>query len=148
MDDGSVKATTGGDWIAEERGKVLEYLERQGIQSGQIGQWPAWQMPPYLAVWAAESFATPGQVGWWVISGAVPTDYVGFHEAGQPREVIRHFARQWAELSHFMLRGEPHPEMNVGGPDQWPELGDLLQRRAAILDQLAADDSVWEDDNT
>ena len=132
-------------WVAEQRGMVLAYLQREGIQHGEVGEWPAWHLLPYLAVWAIESFAARGRVGWWVISGDVPTDYVSFGDADHPREVMRHFARQWAEVSSFMLRGEPHPENTIGPPDQWPELSDLLQRRAELLRRYANDDSLWDD---
>ena len=82
---------------------------------------------------------------WWAISGDVPTDYVSFTDADHPRAVMRHFARQWAEISSFMLRGEPHPNTNIGTPDRWPELGDLLHRRAELLSRYADDDSIWDD---
>jgi hypothetical protein len=60
---------------------------------------------------------------------------------------MRHFARQWAEVSSFMLRGEPHPEANLGTPDQWPELGYLLLIRSQILRKWADDESIWEERN-
>jgi hypothetical protein len=84
-------------------------------------------------------------MGWWAISGDVPTDYVSFNDADHPREAMRHFARQWAEVSSFMLRGERHPESTIGTPDQWPELGNLLQRRAFLLQRFADDDTIWKD---
>jgi hypothetical protein len=132
-------------WVAEQRGVVLAYLQREGVQHREVGEWPAWHLLPYLAVWAIESFAAPGRVGWWAISGDAPTDYVSFADADHPREVMRHFARQWAEVSSFMLRGEPHPDTTIGTPDQWPELGDLLHRRAELLRRYADDDSIWDD---
>jgi hypothetical protein len=132
-------------WVAEQRGSVLAYLRGQGIHHGEVGEWPAWHLHPYLAVWAIESFAARGRVGWWVISGDVPIDYVSFGDADHPREVMRHFARQWVEVSSFMQRGEPHPETTIGSPDQWPELSDLLQRRAELLCRYANDDSLWDD---
>lgn len=135
-------------WVTEQRGAVLRYLEREGIQHGEVSEWPAWHLLPYLAVWAIESFAAPGRVGWWAISGDVPTDYVSFSDANHPREVMRHFARQWAEVSSFMLRSESHPKTTIGTPDQWPELGDLLQRRAELLLSYADNDSIWNERNT
>ncbi len=114
------------------------------MQHGAIGEWPAWHLPPFLAILAIESLVSPGRMGWWAISGDCPTDYLSFADAEHPREVLRHFARQWAELSSFMLRGEPHPETTIGTPDQWPELGDLLKRRAELLHDYATDDSIWE----
>ena len=134
-------------WVAEQRNKVADYLQREGVQHGEIGEWPAWHLQPHLAVLAIESRVAPGRMGWWAISGDCPTDYVSFHDADHPREAMRHFARQWAEVSSYMLRGEPHPETTIGTPDQWPELGDLLRRRSQILQQWADDDSIWNDRN-
>jgi hypothetical protein len=131
-------------WVSEQRSTVADYLRREGVEHGAIGAWPAWHVQPYLAILAIESFGAPGRVGWWTISGDVPTDYVSFDDADHPREVVRHFARQWAEVSAFMLRGEPHPEATIGTPDQWPALGDLLRRRAELLRSYATDDSIWE----
>ena len=132
-------------WVAEQRNAVLHYLSGEGVKYRQLGDWPAWHLHPYLAVWAIESYIAPGRMGWWAISGDVPTDYVCFGEVDHPRLVLRHFAREWAEVSSFMLRGEPHPETTIGTPEEWPELGDLLQRRATLLQQFADDDQTWED---
>ena len=120
-------------WVAQQHDVVIAYLERTGIQHRDVGEWPAWHITPHLAIWAIESLSAPGRVGWWAISGDVPTDYVTFGDCDHPREVLSHFARGWAELASYMLRGEPHPETIIGTPDQWPVLGDLLQRRADLL---------------
>jgi Domain of unknown function (DUF4826) len=133
-------------WVADQRNTVLAYLQREGLHHPHVGDWPAWHLRPYLAVWAIESLVAPGRVGWWAISGDVPTDYVSFTDAEHPREVLRHFARQWAEVSSSMLRGQEHPDTVIGTPDQWPELGDLLKRRSALLRRFADDDSIWNDE--
>ena len=130
-------------WVNSQRAVVAAYLKQEKVQHGEIAEWPAWHCQPVLAVWAIESRTSPGRVGWWAISGDIPTDYVSFADADHPREVVRHFARHWAELSDFMIRGERHSESNIGTPDQWPELGQLLQRRSNMLKDLAEDHSVW-----
>ena len=48
------------------------------------------------------------------------------------------------ELSEHVLRGEPHPDVQIGTPDQWPELGELLFRRASLLAEFAAADELWK----
>ncbi len=131
-------------WVAGQRSNVADYLRGQNVRHGEIGGWPAWHLQPYLAILAIESVVAPGRMGWWTISGDVPTDYVSFNDADHPREVMRHFARQWSEVSSFMQRGEPHPEITISTPEQWPELGELLQQRAVILQRYADDDSIWE----
>jgi hypothetical protein len=131
-------------WIRAQRADVTAYLDRHGVQHGDVASQPAWYVSPYVAVWSVESKAKPGVVGWWVISGDLPTDYVSGHDAHDPRSALGHFARQWREASAAMLRGEPHPDMTIGTPDQWPELGDLLQRRSQLLARFAEDGSLWK----
>jgi hypothetical protein len=64
------------EWIAMQRRQIAEYLATQGIKHGLIGEVPAWSLYPYVAIWAIESGKAPGWVGWWVICGDCPTDYV------------------------------------------------------------------------
>lgn len=135
-------------WVTEQRSNVADYLRREGVEHGEIGEWPAWHVQPCLAIFAVESLLFPRRMGWWVISGDCPTDCVTFSDTtDHPREAMRYFARQWADVAAHMLRGEPHPGMTIGTPDQWPELGDLLQRRSELLYQFADDDSIWDDRN-
>ena len=147
MNDEESQSPDEDAWVVERRSAVIAYLHGEGVRHGQVGEWTAWHLQPYLAIFAVESVIAPGRVGWWAITGDVPTDYVSFGDADHPREVTRHFARQWAEVSAFMLRGEPHPETTIGTPEQWPELGDLLRRRSQLLQQWADDDSIWNDRN-
>jgi Domain of unknown function (DUF4826) len=132
-------------WVAEQRSRVADYLREQGVSHGEIGEWPAWHVQPCVAILAIESSVAPGRMGWWTITGDCPTDYVSFSDStDHPRKAMQHFACQWAEVSSYMLRGEPHPETIIGTPDQWPELGELLKRRSELLAQFADDDSLWE----
>jgi Domain of unknown function (DUF4826) len=133
-----------GRWIREQRAEVIDYLVRQGVKYRGVSLQPAWFVSPYVAVWSVESQATPHVIGWWAISGDLPTDYVSGHDAHDPRSVLSHFGRQWGEASAAMLRGEPHPEMAIGTPDKWPELGDLLQRRSQLLIKFSEDPNLWK----
>jgi non-ribosomal peptide synthetase component F len=101
-----------------------------------VGEYPAFHVHPYLALWAVQSKKAPGQVGWWTVTGDLPADYIGSSEGKHPREALRAFARRWREASELMLRGERHPDYSIGTPDQRPELGDLLQRRAEIIPEV------------
>lgn len=130
-------------WVASQRKVVQEYLEREQVDHLGVGEYPAFHVYPYVAVWAVQSKKSPGWVGWWAISGDLPTDYVSRGTITHPREALRAFAHQWHELSSYMLRGEAHPDVKIGTPDQWPELGDLLWRRAKILQTYADDDEIW-----
>ena len=101
------------------------------VDHGGVGEWPAFHVDPYVALWAVQSKRTPGAVGWWAISGDLPTDYISSSDGRHPREALRAISRSWFEVSDFMLRGEQHPTIKIGPPDQWPILGDLLRRRAS-----------------
>ncbi|QWV94297.1 DUF4826 family protein [Geomonas oryzisoli] len=132
-------------WCTEQRSEVQDYLLGQNVDYGEIGEWPAWHVAPMVAIWAIESKVNPGWVGWWAISGDVPTDYISAEKVKNPREAMRVFAKVWAEVSGGMLRGESHPTIKIGNPENWPELGNLLKRRSDLLAQFAEDDSVWEE---
>jgi hypothetical protein len=133
-------------WIASQRKIVEEYLQRQRVDHLGVGEYPAFHVHPYVAVWAVQSKKAPGCVGWWAISGDLPTDYVSRGKIAHPREALRAFARQWRELSWYMLRGEEHPSIKIATPDQWPDLGDLLRRRARILKSYADNGEIWVGD--
>lgn len=132
-------------WLQQQRAGVIAYLNKEGVKHGEVGSGPAWHVYPYLAIFAIESVIAPDMVGWWVISGDVPTDYVSSKGAEHPRDAMRLFASRWAAISTDMLRGEAHSGFVIGTADQRPHLGALLHRRAQLLGQWADDDSVWND---
>jgi hypothetical protein len=72
-------------WVAEERQKVIDYLFSQHCEHGGVGEWPAFHVDPYIALWAVQSLKTPGRIGWWAISGDVPTDYASSSSGYHPR---------------------------------------------------------------
>jgi hypothetical protein len=106
---------------------------------------PAWTMECVLALWAVESGKTPGQIGWWVISGDAPTDYVSSRDARNPRSALRVITERWLEAADYMERGERHPDVQYGLPEQWTELAPLLRLRAIMLGRIAEDDSEWSE---
>jgi hypothetical protein len=132
-------------WCEERRGDVTAYLQHQGVEHGRVGEWPAWHVAPYVSVWAIESKKSPGWVGWWVICGDLPTDYVSAKEIKTPREAVRSIAREWREHARLMASGAMHPDIGIGRPEDWPSLAPLLDSRASMLLEWADDDSVWED---
>jgi hypothetical protein len=133
-------------WIADQRRVVEEYLCRQKVDHLGVGECPAFFVHPYIALWAIQSKKAPGGIGWWAISGDLPTDYISSADGRHPREALRAFSRIWGEAASFMLRGEKHPDFSVGSPEQWPELGDLLNRRAKALREYADKDTIWNDE--
>jgi len=93
-------------WCAERRDLVAKYLASQpGLEHGEIGEWPAWHVAPYVSIWAIESLANPGSVGWWAISGDLPGDYCSAAGRRHPRLALRHFAQSWREQLALAARG-------------------------------------------
>jgi hypothetical protein len=131
------------EWLCEQRRSVQKYLEGQGLIRARVADHPSWFVAPYLAVWTVESLQTPGAVGWWAVSGDVPTDYLSGGAATDARSAVAAFSKHWRDLADRMLKGESHPTMNVGRPENAEELGDLLRRRAELMEEFAADDRVW-----
>ncbi len=50
-------------WCSDQRRLVDDYLRSQGVEHGQIGEWPAWHIAPYVSIWAVESRVRPGSIG-------------------------------------------------------------------------------------
>jgi hypothetical protein len=130
------------DWIREQRANVLEYLAGEGV-AASVPPEPSWQEAPYVAIWAAMSSTAPGRVGWWVICGDVPTDYVSSSEIPDPRSAVRVFGRRWLKASKRMARGETSDDFSLGTPSEWPQLAPMLASRATLLADWANDDELW-----
>ena len=131
------------EWIATQRQHVSHYLAAEQVDHLGVGAYPAFHVHPYLALWAVQSRGSPGAVGWWALSGDVPSDYISGSDASHPREALRAFARHWHDWSAHMLRGDAHPDYQLTGGPESPELGDLLRRRAQLLAQFADDEEAW-----
>ena len=132
------------EWVAIEREKVISYLVQQGCEHGGVAEWPAFHLDPYLALWAVQSAKAPGRIGWWVISGDVPTDYMSGSSGYHPRDAMRYLSGQWMQIADCMARGVRHSYM-IGRPDQWPTLAPLLRSRAETISRYAEDNELWID---
>lgn len=132
-------------WCADRRAQVERYLASEGVEHGRIGDWPAWHIAPYVSVWAIESKVKPGWVGWWVICGDLPTDYVSAGRIKHPRKAVQAIADRWRRHCESVRSGRKTTEMSIGGSEVTPpDLVPLLETRAAILTSWAQDDSIWE----
>jgi len=127
-------------WVLERRAEVATYLARQGLRHGEIGEWPAWHVAPYVSIWAVESLARPGWVGWWAISGDLPTDYCSCEEPRHPRTAARTFAATWRAAAD-----DVRPDGTLGETELPASLAEMLRSRADILDDWAKDDENWPD---
>jgi hypothetical protein len=132
-------------WCVERRAEVAAYLAREGVIHRTIGEWPAWHVAPYLSVWAIESLKAPGAVGWWVICGDLPTDYVSAAGIVHPRDAMRAIAQRWREAASVMACGEQLPDYTIGSLEEGPGLAPLLEARAKVLTQWADDKSLWHE---
>lgn len=130
-------------WFAERREEIEGYLKDEGVEYGTIGDEPAWWVAPYVSIWAVEN--DPGHIGWWVISGDLPNDYVSASKAKDPREALIAIASLWKEASQYMARGEKHPTLMIGIGENDADLAPLLASRSEILLEWANDPEVWEE---
>jgi hypothetical protein len=137
-------STSESEWIADQRIRVEEYLRTERIDHLGVGECPAFYGHPYIALWAVQSKQSPGSIGWWVISGDLPTDYIGSNDGRHPRQALRTFAKQWLKASEAMSHGETLPGYSIGLPSQRAELAGLLRGRAQIVQKFAEDDALWE----
>lgn len=133
-------------WCESQRQNVIEYLSRERLQHGKVGEWPAWHVYPHVSVWAIESVVQPGWVGWWAISGDVPTDCITCGSERTPRAAVREFGLRWKEAAAAMAEGRKLEEFTIGVPEHAPTLGPLLASRARTLLDWADDDEIWDGD--
>jgi hypothetical protein len=133
------------NWCAERRKAVMEYLALQPQKFGDVGEWPAWHVSPYVSVWAIESIIHPGDVGWWVICGDLPTDYLSAKNVFTPREAMAAFAERWSNLADLMENGKSHHDITVGIPENAAELAPLLKARTKNIASWVQDDSLWDE---
>ena len=132
-------------WCGDERLRVIEYLQQERLVHGRVEEWPAWHVWPKVAVWAVESDVRPGSVGWWVISGDLPTDYVTCCPERHPREGVRAIAERWQTAAAAWEQGNHDQDWHIGSAENESALGPLLSSRATLLLSWVSDDSLWSE---
>jgi hypothetical protein len=132
-------------WCNERRDDVIAYLQQEQVAHGEVGESPAWHIAPYVSIWAIESKLNPSWVGWWVICGDLPTDYVSSGSIKNPRDAIRAIADRWRTAAEQMARGHSSPDFSIGSPTDWTTLAPQLASRAELLADWAADQELWVD---
>lgn len=136
-------------WCDSQRSIVRSYLSSQGLKHGRIGEWPAWHIAPYVSVWAIESVARPEWIGWWVICGDLPTDYISAAEIKppqHPRKAVRAIAKRWLQAVKAWNEGRDIEGFRIDGPHSHKELAPLLATRANLFIEWTEDDSLREDE--
>jgi len=129
------------NWCAAQRLQVAEYLQREGVIHGEIGDWPAWHIAPYVSVWAIESVKAAGSVGWWALCGDLPTDYCSAEDCRHPRLAMQKIAEEW----HDAVQTSKPGDATLGDTSLPISLAPLLEKRAELLLRWVRDDSVWPD---
>jgi hypothetical protein len=135
-------------WCCERQKIVADYLRSQTVKHGRISEWPAWHVAPYASIWAIESLARSESIGWWVISGDMPTDYISsadIEPPQHPRKAMRVFAQNWLEVVEAWKHGREIENTRIGSQSSHEELGPLLEARAKLLIEWAEKDSLWEE---
>ena len=133
-------------WCNEQRKQVAEYLQSQQVKHGRIGKIPAWHVAPYVSIWAIESLARPEWIGWWVICGDLPTDYISSSDVQSPqhpRKAVRAIANRWLKQAEAWHKGQDYDGIRIGGPLSHQELAPLLETRAKLLLEWVDQDSLW-----
>ncbi len=130
-------------WLDDCEDEVYAYLIRENIIHGRIEARPSWFVAPYVSIWGIESAKEPETIGWWVICGDLPTDYISSTDIKSPRDVVKEFSNRWQEISLYMLEGKQHPTIKIGSSYDLNELGSLLNHRANILSKWGKDESNW-----
>ena len=141
-DDPAIEET----WCSDQRKIVADYLRSQNVTHGRIGEWPAWHIAPCVSIWAIESLARPESIGWWVICGDLPTDYissVAVNPPQHPRKAMRIIAQKWLEVVNAWKDGREAENLMIEDAGSQDELRSMLESRARLLLEWADDDSVW-----
>ncbi|CAN5555092.1 hypothetical protein BH10PLA2_BH10PLA2_33930 [soil metagenome] len=134
-------------WCIEQQKVVANYLRSQKVQHGRIGDRPAWHVAPVASIWAIEGLARPDCIGWWVICGDLPTDYISAADVSQPqhpRKVMRVFAKNWFALVEAWKHGREIENTQIADPSLKEKLAPILVARASLLMEWADNDSLWE----
>jgi hypothetical protein len=126
-------------WVARQRRIVIDYLTSQRCEHNGVSLEPRWFVSPYVAVWAVRSKVNPDRVGWWAISGDLPTDYMTAAGQRTTGDVLVAFAMQWHAAAERMKDGEHLDDYVVGDPSRPKELAPLLEARAKLLQKFGDD---------
>jgi hypothetical protein len=102
-----------------------------------------------VSIWAIESLARPGWIGWWVSCGDLPTDYISSADVEppqHPRKAIRVIAKRWFKQVEAWNDGRDYQGIRIHGAHSHKELAPLLEARATLLLEWAENDSLWEEE--
>ena len=134
-------------WIKAQCEIVTHYLAKEGVKHNGVATEPEWFIAPHVAVWAIRSVKDPDYVGWWAISGDLPTDYMTYRREESVGEILIAFATRWREAAKLMAMGKQPEGFSIGGPEHAKELAPLLTARAKLLYECATEMAEDSDDS-
>jgi hypothetical protein len=125
-------------------GAVHEMMERGVVTTVLVEARPVWSLPYKIMIGQVRE--THEQLtSIWVISGEVPTDYVGTATAATPREAARHFALKWQLDATRYLDPSVQDSLGAEQKDSWEHIGERLARKAEALFDLVENESLWQE---
>ncbi len=132
------------NWLQSSRKSIQEYFQRQNLGAVKVESTASWHVCPYVSIWKAvksDSVKEPQYI--WAIAGDLPTDYISDISISCARDALKEFSKRWLEDSVLMLAGKAPIHGSLGNPNNWVELGELLQSREEILREWSLDDNQW-----
>ena len=130
------------EWLDEQEQNVLRYLNSENIAADGDLQ-IEWCIAPIVALWRADC---GDETQMWIICGDLPTDFVRDSAIVDGRQAMKALCRRWLEVAGYLLQGAQHPKIQMGsglGAAEMKELGNLLQRRAMMLQEWTVNDAKW-----
>jgi hypothetical protein len=124
-------------WVAAQREFVVAYLAQQHVEHGGVSREPRWFLAPYVAAWAIRSRVNPDRVGWWAMSGDLPTDYMTCSHENDAGDVLIAFSKLWKAAAECMAVGKQLDNCIIGDPGLAKELAPLLASRGELLQEFA-----------
>jgi len=126
-------------WAAGQHDRVVDYLASQAAKHAGVSLEPRWFLHPYVAIWSVRSNERPDRIGWWAISGDLPTDYLTCANEQENADVLLSFSRRWKAAAEQMATGVQPSGYCIGPPGLEKELAPLLLTRAQLLEDFAND---------
>lgn len=126
-------------WLAEQRTRVLEYLDGEGVPHGVLAERPAWHVGPLVAIWAVGHEDLAERPACWAISGDLPCDYCQAEEGDEPRDGLRRIAQAWRDA----IEATPSDAAAIHDSSLPAHLAPLLASRAELLLEWVEDESLW-----
>lgn len=130
-------------WLDEQEALCVTYLLKEGLDVDfDVRLEIQWCLAPKVSLWSLSA----DDRRLWVIAGDLPTDRLDDPDVDDPRTAVRALCRRWIEIAAELRAGRQHAAIKMSPeptPQQAVELGDLLLRRATVLQRWTDDDAIW-----